>query len=183
MANKSTNTEETKQSTVVLNDDVNTILDATANPESDTPEDTTQDPSQDDIVNPESDTPEEADGNNSNPAHNPTGQGSTGGTDTKSNLGQTSDTPSNDCGPELEEPWAHDELLKDEDGHTGLERELRLHCGVTYNVVNAWLDELKKADDKNTVIEKIAWHIPTGGPKAIKVHHKAKIVEALKALK
>lgn len=89
----------------------------------------------------------------------------------------------NDCGPEVAEPWAHDELLKDEDGHTGLERELRLHCGVTYNVVNAWLDELKKTDDKNTVIEKIAWHIPTGGPKAIKVHHKAKIVEALKALK
>lgn len=107
--------------------------------------------------------------------------------ETKPNPGDSTQDPdqipSNDCGPELEEPWAHDELLKDEDGHTGLERELRLHCGVTYNVVNAWLDELKKTDDKNTVIEKIAWHIPTGGPKAIKVHHKAKIVEALKALK
>ena len=91
--------------------------------------------------------------------------------------------PSNDCGPELEEPWAHDELLKDADGHTGLERELRLHCGVTYDVVKMWLDEIATATDKDAVIDKIAWHIPTGGPKSIKVHHKAKIVEALKALK
>ena len=91
--------------------------------------------------------------------------------------------PSNDCGPELEEPWAHDELLKDADGHTGLERELRLHCGVTYNVVKMWLDEIASATDKDAVIDKIAWHIPTGGPKSIKVHHKAKIIAALKALK
>ena len=91
--------------------------------------------------------------------------------------------PSNDCGPELEEPWAHDELLQDADGHTGLERELRLHCGVTYDVVKMWLDEIATATDKDAVIDKIAWHIPTGGPKSIKVHHKAKIVEALKALK
>ena len=91
--------------------------------------------------------------------------------------------PSNDCGPEVEEPWAHDELLKDADGHTGLERELRLHCGVTYDVVKMWLDEIATATDKDAVIDKIAWHIPTGGPKSIKVHHKAKIVEALKALK
>ena len=39
------------------------------------------------------------------------------------------------------------------------------------------------ATDKDAVIDKIAWHIPTGGPKSIKVHHKAKIVKALKALK
>lgn len=96
---------------------------------------------------------------------------------------QTPDTPSNDCGPEVEEPWAHDELLQDADGHTGLERELRLHCGVTYNVVKMWLDEIESATDKDTVIDKIAWHIPTGGPNSIKVHHKAKIVDALKALK
>ena len=200
MANKSTNTEETKQSTVVLNDDVKTILDNTVNPESDTPEDTTQDPiqdntvnpesdtpedtTQDDTANPESDTPEEAgDGDTTNPDHNPTDQGSTGGTDTKSNSDQTSDIPSNDCGPELEEPWAHDVLLQDADGHTGLERELRLHCGVTYDVVKMWLDEIASAIDKDAVIDKIAWHIPTGGPKSIKVHHKAKIVDALKALK
>ena len=91
--------------------------------------------------------------------------------------------PSNDCGPEVEEPWAHDELLQDADEHTGLERELRLHCGVTYDVVKMWLDEIATATDKDAVIDKIAWHIPTGGPKSIKVHHKAKIVEALKALK
>ena len=83
----------------------------------------------------------------------------------------------------MEEPWAHDELLQDADGHTGLERELRLHCGVTYDVVKMWLDEIATATDKDAVIDKIAWHIPTGGPKSIKVHHKAKIVEALKALK
>lgn len=97
--------------------------------------------------------------------------------------GQTPDIPSNDCGPELEEPWAHDELLQDADGHTGLERELRLHCGVTYDVVKMWLDEIATATDKDAVIDKIAWHIPTGGPKSIKVHHKAKIIEALKSLK
>ena len=91
--------------------------------------------------------------------------------------------PSNDCGPELEEPWAHDELLQDADGHTGLERELCLHCGVTYNVVKMWLDEIASATDKDAVIYKIAWHIPTGGPKSIKVHHKAKIIAALNALK
>ena len=91
--------------------------------------------------------------------------------------------PSNDCGPEVEEPWAHDELLQDADRHTGLERELRLHCGVTYDVVKMWLGEIATATDKDAVIDKIAWHIPTGGPKSIKVHHKAKIVEALKALK
>ena len=167
MANKSTNTEETKQSTVVLNDDVKTILDATANPESDILE-------------------EADDGATTNHDHNPTDQGRTGGTDTKSNPDQTSDIPSNDCGPELEEPLAHDILLQDADGHTGLERELRelrLHCGVTYNVVKMWLDEIATATDKDAVIDKIAWHIPTGGPKSIKVHHKAKIIEALKSLK
>ena len=43
MAKKSTNTEETKQSTVVLNDEVkvNPIQDDTTNSGSDTPEDTT----------------------------------------------------------------------------------------------------------------------------------------------
>lgn len=92
-------------------------------------------------------------------------------------------TPSDDCGPEVAEPWAHDELLQDADGHTGLERELRLHCGVTYDVVKMWLDEIESATDKDAVIAKIAWHIPTGGPKSIKVHHKEKIVEALNALK
>ena len=97
--------------------------------------------------------------------------------------GQKPDTPSNDCGPELGEPWAHDELLQDADGHTGLERELRLHCGVTYDVVKMWLDEIATATDKDAVIYKIAWHIPTGGPKSIKVHHKAKIIAALNALK
>ena len=187
MAKKSTNTEETKQSTVVLNDEVNTIQDNTTNPESDTPEDTTQDSIQDDITNPEYDTPEEAgDGDTTNSDHNPTDQGSTGSTggiDTKSNPGQTPDIPSNDCGPELEEPWAHDVLLQDADGHTSLERELHLHCGVTYNVVKMWLDEIKTATDKDAVIDKIAWHIPTGGPKSIKVHHKAKIIKALKSLK
>lgn len=218
MANKLTNTEETKQSTVVLNDDVNPIQDDTTNSGFDTPEDITQDPiqddttnsgpdipedpTQDDAINPESNTPEEAgngdttnpesdtpeeadhgDGDSSNSDHNPTDQGSTGGTDTKPNPGQTPNTPLDNCGPEVAEPWAHDELLQDADGHTGLERELRLHCGVTYNVVKMWLDELKKATDKNAVIDKISWHIPTGGPKSIKVHHKAKIIEALKALK
>lgn len=92
-------------------------------------------------------------------------------------------TPSDDCGPEVAEPWAHDELLQEADGHTGLERELRLHCGVTYDVVKMWLDEIASATDKDAVIAKIAWHIPTGGPKSIKVHHKEKIVEALNALK
>lgn len=94
-----------------------------------------------------------------------------------------SPAPSNDCGPEVEEPWAHDKLLQDADGHTGLERELRLHCGVTYDVVKMWLDEIASATDKDAVIAKIAWHIPTGGPKSIKVHHKEKIIAALNALK
>ena len=184
MANKSTNAEETKQSTVVLNDEVNKIQDDTKNPESYTPEDTTQGPIQDDTTNPESDTPEEAgNGDTINPDHNPTDQGSTSGTDTKSNPGQTPDTLSDDCGPEVAEPWAHDELLQDADGHTGLQRELCLHCGVTYDVVKMWLAEIATATDKDAVIDKIAWHIPTGGPKSIKVHHKAKIVEALNALK
>ena len=92
-------------------------------------------------------------------------------------------TPSDDCGPEVAEPWAHDELLQQANGHTGLERELRLHCGVTYDVVKMWLDEIASATDKDAVIAKIAWHIPTGGPKSIKVHHKEKIIEALNALK
>lgn len=91
--------------------------------------------------------------------------------------------PDGDCDLSGDEPWAHDTLMEDDDEHTGLEKELRFHCGMTYDVVKSWLDELKEADDKDTVIEKIAWHIPTGGPQSIKVHHKAKIVEALKALK
>lgn len=94
-----------------------------------------------------------------------------------------SPAPSDDCGPEVAEPWAHDKLLQDADGHTGLERELRLHCGVTYDVVKMWLDEIASATDKDAVIAKIAWHIPTGGPKSIKVHHKEKIIAALNALK
>lgn len=225
MAKKSTNTEETKQSTVVLNDEVNPIQDDTTNSGSDTPEDTTQDPIQDPVEN----TGDSGDncppaGDCSNPDHVCTckpGHYWTEGTEKDQYLYHYDDdketkledadhrkenpiykapeppkdpddgktdpptpsTPSNDCGPEVAEPWAHDELLQDADGHTGLERELRLHCGVTYDVVKMWLDEIASATDKNAVIAKIAWHIPTGGPKSIKVHHKEKIIAALNALK
>lgn len=217
MAKKSTNTEETKQSTVVLNDDT-TIQDVV--------EDTPTSTDAFDCSNPdhvctckpghcpnkdcksghywtegtESDQYlyhydsddetiklEDADHRKENPIYkapetpkDPEPSNPGGSTQ---DPGQTPDIPSNDCGPELEEPWAHDKLLQDADGHTGLERELRLHCGVTYDVVKMWLDEIATATDKDAVIDKIAWHIPTGGPKSIKVHHKAKIVEALKALK
>ena len=229
MANKSTNTEETKQSTVVLNDEVNPIQDTTIQDvveDTPTPTDTvdcsnpdhvcTYEPghcpnkdcksgnywtkgtesdqylyhydSDDETIKlededhrkanpiykvpePPKDTKSSKDLKSSNPG------------DSTEDPDQISDTPSNDCGPELEEPWAHDVLLQDADGHTGLERELHLHCGVTYNVVKMWLDEIETATDKDAVIDKIAWHIPTGGPKSIKVHHKAKIIEALKALK
>ena len=233
MAKKSTNTEETKQSTVVLNDEVNPIQDVVEN----TPTTTdTVDCSNPDHVctckpghcpnkdcksghywtegtesdqylyhydsddettkledaghrkanpiykvpeppkDPESSKPGEI---KPNPGQKPNPEPSNPGGSTE----DPDQIPSNDCGPEVEEPWALDELLKDADGHTGLERELRLHCGVTYDVVNMWLDEIATATDKDAVIDKIAWHIPTGGPKSIKVHHKAKIVEALKALK
>ena len=217
MAKKSTNTEETKQSTVVLNDEVNPIQDV---------ENTSTPINVGDCSNPdhvctckpghcpnkdcksghywtkgtESDQYlyhydsddetiklEDEDHRKENPIYkapetpkDPEPSKPGGSTQ---DPGQTPDTPSNDCGPELEEPWAHDKLLQDADGHTGLERELRLHCGVTYDVVKMWLDEIATATDKDAVIDKIAWHIPTGGPKSIKVHHKAKIVEALKALK
>lgn len=225
MAKKSTNTEETKQSTVVLNDEVNPIQDTN-------------------IQNVVEDTPTSINaGDCSNPAHVCTckpghcpnkdcksGHYWTEGTEKDQYLyhyddketkledanhrkenpiykapeppkdpeppkpnpepsnpgGSTQDPgqiPSNDCGPEVAEPWAHDELLQDADGHTGLERELRLHCGVTYDVVKMWLDEIASATDKDAVIAKIAWHIPTGGPKSIKVHHKEKIIAALNALK
>lgn len=238
MAKKSTNTEETKQSTVVLNDEVNPIQDDTTNSSSDTQEDTTQNPIQDPVENTKGDSGDNCPpaGDCSNPDHTCTckpghcpnkdcksGNYWTKGTESDKYLYHydaedetkkledadhrmvnpdykapeppkdpdegkadppASSTPSDDCGPEIAEPWAHDELLKDDpNGHTGLERELHLHCGVTYDVVNMWLDELKTATDKKAVIEKIAWHIPTGGLKSIKVHHKAKIVEALKALK
>ena len=234
MAKKSTNTEETKQSTVVLNDEVNPIQDTTIQDVKDTPTPTDAG----DCSNPdhvctckpghcpnincksghywtegtESDQylyhydsddetikKEDADHRKANPNYKvpeppkpnpepskPNPEPSKPG-ETKPNPGDSTQDPdqipSNDCGTELEEPWAHDELLQNADGHTGLERELRLHCGVTYDIVKMWLDEIATATDKDAVIHKIAWHIPTGGPKSIKVHHKAKIVEALKALK
>ena len=237
MAKKSTNTEETKQSTVVLNDEVkvNPIQDDTANFDSDTQEGAG--PGNSDCSNPDhvctckpghcpnkdcksghywtegtekdqylyhydSDDEtiklEDADHRKANPKYKvpeppkdpepskPNPEPSKPNPEPSNPGGSTQDPdqiPSNDCGPELEEPWAHDELLQDADEHTGLERELRLHCGVTYDVVKMWLDEIATATDKDAVIDKIAWHIPTGGPKSIKVHHKAKIVEALKALK
>ena len=229
MAKKSTNTEETKQSTVVLNDEVkvNPIQDTTIQ---DVVENTPTPINAGDCSNPDhvctckpghcpnkdcksghywtegtekdqylyhydSDDEtiklEDADHRKANPNYkvpeppkdpeppkpNPDPSKPGGSTEDPDQI------PSNDCGPEVEEPWAHDELLQDADEHTGLERELRLHCGVTYDVVKMWLDEIATATDKDTVIDKIAWHIPTGGPKSIKVHHKAKIVEALKALK
>lgn len=230
MAKKSTNTEETKQSTVVLNDEVK------SNPIQDT---TIQNVVEDNTITP-TDTFDCSNPDHTctcKPGHCPnkdckSGHYWTEGTESDQYLyhydsddesikledsdhrkantkytvpeppkdpepskpnpepsnpgGSTEDPdqiPSNDCGPEVAEPWAHDELLQDADGHTGLERELRLHCGVTYDVVKMWLDEIAFATDKDAVIAKIAWHIPTGGPKSIKVHHKAKIVEALKALK
>ena len=229
MAKKSTNTEETKQSTVVLNDEVNPIQDVVENtptpinagdcsnpdhvctckpghcPNKDCKsghywtEGTESDQylyhydSDDETIkledknhrkaNPIYKVPEPPkDPEPSKPGPEP----SKPNPEPSNPGGSTEDPdqiPSNDCGPEVEEPWAHDELLKDADGHTGLERELRLHCGVTYDVVNMWLNEIATATDKDAVIDKIAWHIPTGGPKSIKVHHKAKIVEALKALK
>lgn len=91
----------------------------------------------------------------------------------------TPDVPSNDCGDEQEEPWAHDKV-------GDLREELRLHTGSVYNVVDAWLESLaNETDDEKRaeIISHIAWHIPTGGPNSIKVHHKAKIVELLKAYK
>ena len=242
MAKKSTNTEETKQSTVVLNDEVNPIQDTNIQNVVENNTITTTDTA--DCSNPdhvctckpghcpnkdcksghywtkgtESDQYlyhydsddetiklEDDDHRKENPIYKapeppkdpeppkpnpdpskPNPDPSKPNPDPSKPGGSTEDPdqiPSNDCGPELEEPWAHDELLKDADGHTGLERELRLHCGVTYDVVKMWLDEIASATDKDAVIDKIAWHIPTGGPKSIKVHHKAKIVEALKALK
>ena len=241
MAKKSTNTEETKQSTVVLNDEVNPIQDTTIQ---DVVENTPTPINAGDCSNPdhvctckpghcpnkdcksghywtegtESDQYlyhydsddetiklEDADHRKANPNYKvpeppkdpeppkpnpdpskPNPDPSKPNPEPSNPGGSTQDPdqiPSNDCGPELEEPWAHDELLQDADEHTGLERELRLHCGVTYDVVKMWLAEIATATDKDAVIDKIAWHIPTGGPKSIKVHHKAKIVEALKALK
>ena len=227
MAKKSTNTEETKQSTVVLNDEVNPIQDTTIQ---DVVENTPTPINAGDCSNPahvctckpghcpnkdcksghywtegtekdqylyhyDSDDEtiklEDADHRKANPNYKdpepPKDPESPKPNPDPSNPGGSTEDPdqipSNDCGPELEEPWAHDELLQDADEHTGLERELRLHCGVTYDVVKMWLDEIATATDKDAVIDKIAWHIPTGGPKSIKVHHKAKIVEALKALK
>lgn len=219
MAKKSTNTEETKQSTVVLNDEVNPIQDTPtpinagdcSNPDhvctckpGHCPnkdcksghywtEGTESDQylyhydSADETIkledenhrkaNPIYKVPEPSKPNPEPSKPNPEPSNPGGSTEDPDQI------PSNDCGPEVAEPWAHDELLQDADGHTGLERELRLHCGVTYDVVNMWLDEIATATDKDAVIDKIAWHIPTGGPKSIKVHHKAKIVEALKALK
>ena len=221
MAKKSTNTEETKQSTVVLNDEVNPIQDTPtpinagdcSNPDHvctckpghcpnkdcksghywtegtesdqylyhyDSDDETIKIEDEDHRkINPIYKAPEPPkDPEPSKPGEiKPNPGGST------QNPGQTPDIPSNDCGPEVAEPWAHDELLQDADGYTSLERELRLHCGVTYDVVKMWLSEIETATDKDAVIAKISWHIPTGGPKSIKVHHKAKIVEALKALK
>ena len=219
MAKKSTNTEETKQSTVVLNDEVkvNPIQDDTTNSGSDTPEGA--DPGNGDCSNPDhtctckaghcpnkgckagnywtkgdktvqylyhyntddETTPDETMVNPIYEAPEPPKNPDDGKTDPPTP--PTPPTPSDDCGNEVEEPWAHDELLQDADGHTGLERELRLHCGVTYDVVKMWLDEITSATDKDAVIAKIAWHIPTGGPKSIKVHHKEKIIAALNALK
>lgn len=225
MAKKSINTEETKQSTVVLNDEINPIQDPI--------EDTKDTPTITDNSDTSDNCPSNRDCSNTDhvctcePGHCPNKECKSGnywtkGTErdqylyhydddtetkledadhrmenpdykapeppkdpepSKPNPDQDPSTPSDDCGPEVAEPWAHDELLQDLDGHTGLERELRWHCGVTYDVVEMWLDELRTATDKDVVIAKIAWHIPTGGPKSIKVHHKAKIVEALKALK
>lgn len=223
MAKKSTNAEETKQSTVVLNDEVkaNPIQDPVENTE-DTPAGDCSNPDHTCTCKPghcpnkdyksghywtegtESDQYlyhydsedetiklEDADHRKANPNYkvpeppkdpepskpNPEPSNPGGSTEDPDQI------PSNDCGPEVAEPWAHDELLQDADGHTGLERELRLHCGVTYDVVKMWLDEIASATDKDAVIAKIAWHIPTGGPKSIKVHYKEKIIAALNALK
>ena len=229
MAKKSTNTEETKQSTVVLNDEVNPIQDVVENTPTPINAGDCSDPdhvctckpghcpnkncksghywtegteSDQYLYHYDSDDEtiklEDANHRKANPIYKvpeppkdpepskPGPEPSKPNPEPSKPGGSTEDPdqiPSNDCGPEVEEPWAHDELLKDADGHTGLERELRLHCGVTYDVVKMWLDEIATATDKDAVIDKIAWHIPTGGPKSIKVHHKAKIVEALKALK
>ena len=212
MAKKSTNTEETKQSTVVLNDEVK------ANPTQDPVENTggcsnpdhvctckpghcpnidcksghywTEGTENDQYLyhyDSEDETIKLEDANHrkENPIYKapepPKDPEPSEPTDPTPD--QTPDTPSDDCGPEVGEPWAHDELLQDADDHTGLERELRLHCGVTYDVVKMWLGEIASATDKDAVIAKIAWHIPTGGPKSIKVHHKEKIIAALNALK
>ena len=237
MAKKSTNTEETKQSTVVLNDEVNPIQDTTIKDVKNTPtptdtvdcsnpdhkctckpghcpnkdcksghywtEGTESDQylyhydSDDETIKLEDEDHRKANPNYKVPEPPKDPEASKPGEikpnpDQKPNPGQSNpgggtedpdQIPSNDCGPEVEEPWAHDKLLEDADGHTGLERELRLHCGVTYDVVKMWLDEIASATDKDAVIAKIAWHIPTGGPKSIKVHHKEKIIAALNALK
>lgn len=95
------------------------------------------------------------------------------------------DTGSDDCGSEREEPWAHDTLLEDDDEHTGLERELREHTRANWGIISSWIEDLKAetdADAKAKMIDHIAWHIPTGGPAAIKAHHKELIVAELKKL-
>lgn len=241
MAKKSTNTEETKQSTVVLNDEVNPIQDPVE--DTPTPVDTGDTEDTDDtgdncpptgncsdpnhvctckpghcpnkncksghywtegdktvqyLYHYDDDTEtkmDDADHRMENPIYeapkdpeppkypDTTKPGTENPGGSTQNPPQTPDAPSNDCGDEMDEPWAHDELLQPLDGRTSLERELRWHCGVTYDVVEMWLNELRSATDKDAVIDKIAWHIPTGGPKSIKVHHKEKIVEVLKTLK
>lgn len=95
------------------------------------------------------------------------------------------DAGSDDCGTEREEPWAHDEIMEDDDEHTGLEKEIKFHTGANWTVVESWFDQIKNetdADAKAKLIDHVAWHIPTGGPAAIKAHHKEKLVALLKAL-
>ena len=95
------------------------------------------------------------------------------------------DTGSDDCGPEREEPWAHDTLLEDDDEHTGLERELRVHTKANWDIIASWIEDLKAetdADAKAAKVAHIAWHIPTGGPAVIKAHHKELIVAELNKL-
>jgi len=89
------------------------------------------------------------------------------------------DTPSSDeCPNDLEEPWAHDKVGE-------LREELHLHTGSNYDVVDAWIEDIKNEQDADTKAAKIAhvaWHIPTGGHHAIKAHHKDLIVAELKKL-
>lgn len=91
----------------------------------------------------------------------------------------TPDVPVADgCPNDLEEPWAHDKV-------SDLAEELHLHTGSNYDIVNSWIEDIKNEKDtdaKAKKIEHVAWHIPTGGPSSIKVHHKELIVAELKKL-
>lgn len=78
---------------------------------------------------------------------NPTYEKPTDPTPSKPDTPETPSHANDGCPNDLEEPWAHDKLMDKDDKHTSLEKELKYHTGSNWDIVEYWVKSVKEEKD------------------------------------